>query len=191
MGYTTDFIGHIEIHPPLNTAEQHYLLAFSASRRYDRVGGPYEVPGNPSAEHDERPADIDTYNTLAPGQPSLWCDWQPGWDGCSLSFDGVEKFYGATQWLIYLIDHFLAPQARAATSGLACFDDFTFDHVLGGIIAACRRDTRELYLIQVEHNLVREKTLHDPEAGFIDAGPLPYEIAIDDSRARRRRPRRV
>jgi hypothetical protein len=191
VGYTTDFIGHIEIDPPLNTTEQHYLLAFSASRRYDRMGGPYGVPGNPSAEHDERPADIDTYNALAPGQPSLWCGWQPCWGGCCLAYDGVEKFYGATRWLTYLIDHFLEPQAHAANTGLACFDGFTFDHVLDGIVAACRRDTRELYLIQVEHNVVCEKTLHAPEARFIDADPLPYESAIDDSRARRRRPRRV
>jgi hypothetical protein len=186
MGYTTDFIGHIEIHPPLNTAEQHYLLAFAASRRYNRAGGPYEVPGNPSAEHDERPAEIDTYNAPAPGQPSLWCGWQPCWGGCCLSFDGREKFYGATEWLRYLIDHFLAPQAYAANSGLACFDDFGFDHVLDGIIAASRRDTRELYLIRVEHNIVREETLHAPDERFLGAGPLPYEPVIDESRARRR-----
>jgi hypothetical protein len=116
-----DFLGHIEIEPPLNTAELHYLVALSASRRYDRPGGPYEVPGNPSAEHDECSAeiDIDTYNAVAPGQPSLWCDWRPCWDGSCLSFDGAEKFYRATQWLTYLIDHFLAPGARAANTGLA------------------------------------------------------------------------
>lgn len=190
MGYTTDFIGHIEIDPPLNTAEQHYLLAFSASRRYDRADGAYAVPGNPSAEYDKPTADIDTYDTLAPGQPSLWCGWQPSGDGGCLSFDGIEKFYGATQWLAYLIDHFLAPQALAANAGLPCFDDFTFDHVLNGLIAACRRDTRELYLIRVANNVVHERTLHQPETGFIDADPLPYEITIDESRARRR-PRRA
>lgn len=192
MGYTTDFLGHIEIEPPLNTAELYYLFAFSASRRYDRPGGPYEVPGNPSAENDECSAeiDVDTYNAVAPGQPSLWCDWRPCWDGSCLSFDGAEKFYRATQWLTYLIDHFLAPGARAANTGLACFDEFTFDHVLDGIVAACRRDTRELYLIRVEHNTVRETMLHAPDARFIDTGPLPYEITIDNARAGRRRPRR-
>jgi hypothetical protein len=107
------------------------------------------------------------------------------------SFDGSEKSYGATQWLAYLIDHFLAPRARAANTGLACFEDFAFDHVLDDIIAACRRDTRELYLIQVAHNILREKTLHAPDARFIDADRLPYEIATDDLRTRRRRPRRA
>jgi hypothetical protein len=191
MGYTTDFIGHIEVCPPLNIAEQHYLQAFSASRRYDRTGGPYEVPGNPSAEYDESPADLERYNAVAHEQPSLWCGWRPCWDGCCIAFDGSEKFYRATQWLTYWIDHFLAPQARAADSGLACFDEFTFDHVLDGIIAACRRDTRELYLIDVERNDVRQRTLHAPDAGFTDADPLPYEIEIDGSRLRRRRPRRA
>ena len=187
MGYTTDFIGHIEIQPRLTIAEQHYLLAFAASRRHNRAGGPYEVPGNPSAEHDERPADLERYNTPAPGQPSLWCGWQPCRDGCCLSFDGREKFYGATEWLRYLIDHFLAPRAYAENSGLACFNGFRFDHRLDGIIAACRRDTRELYLIRVANNVVREETLCSPADGLLAAGPLPYETAIDESRARRRR----
>jgi hypothetical protein len=187
MGYTTDFIGHVDIHPRLNITEQHYLLAFAASRRYNRAGGPYEVPGNPAAEHDEQPADIDRYNTPAPGQPSLWCGWQPCWDGCCLSFDGREKFYGATQWLRYLIDHFLAPGAHAASSGLASFDGFRFDHVLDGTIAACRRDTRELYLIRVANNMVSEETLHSPTDGLPGTGALPYETVIDESRPRRRR----
>jgi hypothetical protein len=189
MGYTTDFLGHIEIDPALNTAEQHYLLAFSASRRYDRAGGAYEVPGNPSAEDSEEPVDIEVYNALAPGQPSLWCGWQPCWGGDCLAFDGGERFYNATQWLTYLIDHFLAPHAYAATSGLACFDEFTFNHRLRGLIAACRRDTRELYLIVVQDNIVREQSLHAPDDRFINADSLPYEIAIDEWTARRRRRR--
>jgi hypothetical protein len=122
MGYTTDFIGHVEISPPLNKSEQLYLSAFAQSRRWQRPGGPYEVPGNPAAEAAEaadRPTDLDAYNNTAAGQPSLWCGWQPCWDGCCLTYDGREKFYGATSWMQYLIDHYLTPQARAETSGLA------------------------------------------------------------------------
>lgn len=40
MGYTTDFIGHIDISPSLNEAEQAYLSAFSLTRHYDREEGP-------------------------------------------------------------------------------------------------------------------------------------------------------
>lgn len=111
MGYTTDFIGHVEVRPALNEAEQLYLTAFAQSRRYERPDGPYEVPRNPAAERGERPTDVDAYNTIAPGQPSLWCGWLPCWDGCCLAHDGIEKSYGARAWMKYLIDHFLAPGA--------------------------------------------------------------------------------
>ena len=50
MGYTTDFIGHIDITPSLNEAEQAYLSAFSLTRHYDREEGPYYVSPNPYAE---------------------------------------------------------------------------------------------------------------------------------------------
>jgi hypothetical protein len=188
MGYTTDFIGHVDIHPPLNEPEQAYLSAFAASRRYHRSGGPYDVPANPAAEHDERPTDIDRYNRVAPGQPSLWCGWVPCWDGCCLSHDGHEKFYAATEWMHYLIDHFLAPTAHARDSGVEYFRDFTFDHVLNGIIAGCRRDSHELYLIRVERNVVSEQIL--VPARFDDFGPLPYEIENDKNDMRRERRRR-
>jgi hypothetical protein len=190
MGYTTDFIGHVELSPPLNTAEQQYLRAFADSRRYDRPHRPYEVPGNPAAEHDERPVDHDAYNSVGPGQPSLWCHWTPCWDGCCLSFDGREKFYGATSWMRYLIDHFLAPGAQASSSRLPWFEEFTFDHTLDGVIAACRRDTRELYLIRVDRNLVREETLIPPIPQYFDMPDLPYEAENDSQSRSRRRPRR-
>ncbi len=180
MGYTTDFIGHVECDPPLNAAEQMYLLAFASSRRYRRPGGPYEVPGNPAAERDVRPADPAAYNSVGPGQPSLWCGWQPSWDGRCLAYDGVEKFYGAAEWMAYLIDHFLRPGASAKNSAASWFEGFTFDHQLNGIVAACRRDTHGLFLIEVADNVVREHPLllsrSRPEA----AGLLPYEAAIDE-----------
>lgn len=70
-----------------SSATLHYLLAFSESRRYDRPCRPYDAPGNPAAEHGEAPIDIDAYNALAPGQPSLWCKWQPAWGGAYLTFN--------------------------------------------------------------------------------------------------------
>jgi hypothetical protein len=175
MGYTTDFIGHVNITPPLNIAEQQYLAAFASSRRFDRAGGPYDVPRNPAAERSDHAVDLDAFNSTAPGQPSLWCGWCPCWDGCCLAHDGVEKFYGATAWMSYLIDHFLAPNAIAQDSGLAWFDEFTFDHTADGVIAACRRDTRELYLIRVDGYVVREEVLVPSAAQLAGRGLLPYE----------------
>lgn len=40
----------------------------------------------------------DTYNRRSEGQPGLWCDWVPCWDGCCLAYNGVEKFYASLEW---------------------------------------------------------------------------------------------
>ena len=179
MGYTTDFLGHIEIDPPLNDQEMTYLSAFHHSRRWDRPGGPYDVPPNPFAE--ERPeGGLDRYNRPGRGQPELYCQWEVSWDGCCLSFDGDEKFYEPVQWLRYLIDHFLAPDAQASTSGLLVFEEFSFDHRLDGLMVGNRRDTREMFAICVDDNVVREKVLV-PGANTYGGRPrLPYEEAIDE-----------
>ena len=98
----------------------------------------------------------------------------------------MEKFYGASAWLVYLIEHFLKPHASASTSGLDYFGDFDFDHVLNGIVAACRRDTRQLYLIHVEDNAVFEEPIIGSDLRRIGLGPLPYENERDRWAASRR-----
>ncbi|GAB3254007.1 hypothetical protein [Nocardioides dilutus] len=195
MGYTTDFIGHIDIEPALNQDEIEYLTAFSESRRYDRVDGPYAVPGNPSAENQAGRADvdIDRYNRPGRGQPQLWCQWEPCWTGCCLSFDGREKFYEPVAWLRYLINHFLRPGAIASESGLPAFEHFTFDHRLEGMVVGCRRDTKRLFAITVTDNEVREEELRRGLSEYARRPPLPYEAAIDRlaAQARPRRWRRT
>ncbi|HET6625949.1 MAG TPA: hypothetical protein VFG63_06130 [Nocardioidaceae bacterium] len=191
MGYTTDFIGHIDIAPSLNDYEIAYLTAFSGSRRFERPGGPYDVPGNPRAEEHKTSAG-DTYNRPAAGQPGLRCEWVPCWDGCCLSYSGVEKFYGAVEWLRYLILHFLKQGGKASRSNDPRFAGFTFDHVLDGMVIGCRRDNKELSSITVANNRVREKVLRPADQRYVDFPPLPYEAAIDRDltpRARRRRQR--
>jgi len=80
MGYTADFVGHIDIAPGLNEHELSYLSAFSASRRLSGPGGPYDVPSRPAEE--DQPAVRGNAGNLPPdGQPTLWCDWVPCWDG--------------------------------------------------------------------------------------------------------------
>jgi hypothetical protein len=181
MGYTTDFIGHIDIEPALNQDEIEYLTAFSESRRYDRANGPYAVPGNPSAENQAGPADvdIDRYNRPGPGQPQLWCQWEPCWTGCCLSYDGREKFYAPVEWLRYLIDHFLRPGAIASESALPTFEHFTFDHRLEGMVVGCRRDTKRLFAVTVTDNQVREEELRRGLSDYVGRPPLPYEAEID------------
>lgn len=186
MGYTTDFLGHIDINPVLNAAEIAYLEAFGLSRRFDRPGGPYEVPANPYAEAEvgrDPSVPTEVYNRPAPGQPQLWCQWTPCWDGCCLAFDGGEKFYRPVQWLEYLIGHFLQPNAEASTSGLPVFDEFSFDHVLEGIVVGCRRDNKELFAIRVEGNVVTTEILRAADPTLSDYPPLAYELAMDAERA--------
>lgn len=192
MGINTDFIGCVDVAPALNDAEQQYLTAFATSRRFARRGGSYNVPFNPAAERDDdHDYDTDTYNTVAPGQPSLWCGWVPAWDGNYISYDGREKFYGATRWLQYLIDHFLAPDAYAGRSEQPWFDDFTFDHVLDGAVAAFPHDTGELYLIRVEKNVVRQELVRGGYGPTVDPPSLPYQEQEARWRAERTRPRRA
>lgn len=191
MGFTTDFIGHIDIRPCLNEAEIAYLTAFSQSRRYDRGGSPYDVPGNP---HAEAAVDLpEGYNAPAPGQPGLWCDWVPCWDGCCLAFNGMEEFYDPVPWLRFLVTHYLKPGAAAQGSVHRQLVGFTFDHVLEGMVVGCRRDNKELYAIVVRNNRVTERILRPATERYVDRPALPYELAIDAGRARgaqRRRGRR-
>ena len=191
MGYTTDFIGHIDINPSLNDDEVRYLLGFAHTRHFRREEGQYAVPGNPIAEDGEG-IEIDRYNTVHPRQPSFWCDWQPCWDGCCITWSGAEKFYNAVPWLEYVIEHFLRPGAWAEASGLPCFEGFTFDHRADGVIAACRRDNKELSLIRVEDNRVTEEIVRPADSRFLDFPPLAYEEVIDrwEGRRKRRRSRR-
>lgn len=187
MGYTTDFLGHIDITPSLNEPEQAYQSAFSLTRRYDREEGPYYVPPNPYA--DQGTDDIERTNRPAPGQPQLWCRWVPCWDGCCLALDGEEKIYQPTRWLDYLIQHFLVPGAEASRSGLEVFEDFTFDHRLDGLVVGCRRDNKELFAIRVEDNVITEEVLKKADPRYLDYPPLPYEEVIDRDRRRTSRRR--
>jgi hypothetical protein len=189
MGYTTDFVGHIDIEPALNQDEVEYLTAFARARHFDRPEGPYLVPGNPYV--DERPGvDGDRYNRAGPGMPQLYCQWVPCWDGCCLSFDGQEKFYEPVAWLRYLVAHFLRPGAKAARSGLPVFEHFTFDHALSGMVVGCRRDNKELFAITAHGTRVATKVLRAGEPSYWDRPPLPYEEQRDRERARARRRRR-
>jgi hypothetical protein len=189
MGYTTDFLGHFEITPALNDAEREYLAAFAESRRWDRPHGPYAVPDHPVLDEATPPGDgLDRYNRPAPGQPQLYCQWRVCPLGCCLSWDGHEKFYEPTRWLEYLIAHFLAPGADASHTGDIRFAEFTFDHFVNGVVAACRRDTRRLWTITACDNVVRERTLVRGDDEWKAWGPFPYEVEAD--RWSRRRPRR-
>jgi hypothetical protein len=154
MGYTTDFIGAVEIHPPLNAAEIEYLTRFANTRRMQLKEGPYFVGQGGFMGQDEGPNVID-YNEHADGQPGLWCQWVPVDGGRALAWNGTEKFYDSDQWMAYLIDHFLRPGAKAAKSGEAQFKDFSFDHACSGLIVASGEAFPDLWKLVVIENRVR------------------------------------
>lgn len=179
MGYTTDFVGHLDISPPLNPDERAYLEAFRRTRHCDHGGSPYDVRGNPMA-----PDDLPTEqsNALGPGKPQLYCQWVACGEGCCLSFDGDEKFYQPAAWLAYLIDHLLGPGAVASGVDHPRLQGFTFDHRLDGIIVGCRRDNRELFALVVEDNEVSREVMRAGDPEYEDFPPLAYQLAIDQER---------
>jgi hypothetical protein len=189
MGYTTDFVGHIDIAPHLNAGEIAYLEAFGHARHFDTGGSPYDVPGNPLAP-DRVGVSTEQYNALGAGKPQLYCQWAVCGSGCCLSFDGNEKFYEPVEWLRYLIDHLLKPGAAAARADHPQLRDFTFDHRLDGMVVGCRRDTRELFAVTVRDNRVASQVLRRGDSVYVGQPPLAYQKANDRDRDRRSRRRR-
>lgn len=176
MGFSTMYLGRLDIHPSLNDAEADWLRAFVAiDRRF--YSEPYEVAKNPRAleldrlqrrrSHDED----DALKSLVPrdGTPYPHLDWGPCPAGCCLAWDGTEKSRMAEESLQYLIDHFLRPGAHARLDDRPEFEHFTFDHVVNGVIAAERDDTRELFLIVCKDNTIRRERLVAPD-------PAPWDM---------------
>jgi hypothetical protein len=192
MGYTTEFTGHVAIDPPLNQHEVAYLNRFADSRRFARHSGPYQT----DTDKYRGPDTID-YNGEAPGQPGLWCNWVASDDGSQIEWNGAEKFYNADDWMRYLIDTFLSPNAslKAELSDRIegryypdAFARFTFDHTVNGDINAAGEDAIDRWRLSVRDNAV-ERAEVDPAGGdlavraLVDAGWLGYpdeEITPED-----------
>ncbi|GAA3778723.1 hypothetical protein GCM10022225_78430 [Plantactinospora mayteni] len=162
MGYETTFTGRVSISPPLNAAEIRYLTRFAGVRHMHRARGPYFVDGGGYAGQDIEPDVLDG-STPPPEQPGLWCQWIPSEDGATLGWDEEEKFYHAERWMAYLVDTFLKPGAALAgelaapVSGRVYADEFaefTFDHVVDGVIEAEGDEPDDLWRLEVRDNVV-------------------------------------
>ena len=160
MGHSTRYLGRLDINPVLSEPEIEWLRAYA--ELHDPASRGYDVPLNPraaSADEARRTGttaeDVDDPQVRTP-----WgrCDWRPCVQGCCLNWREVVKSNNAAQWLTHLVDHFLCADglARGARDD---FEDFTFDHVVNGVIAAERSDTRELYLIRAVDNVITTETL--------------------------------
>ena len=90
----------------------------------------------------------------------------------------------------YLIEHFLKPGAEASKSGSSMFNDFTFDHILDGLVVGCRRDDRRTLRCRVTANVVSTEILWPADSRYVDYPPLAYGFQIDRARKSTERARR-
>lgn len=162
MAHTTDFVGHLDIDPPLNDAEAAHLTTLTHAR---------------------------AAGVAVPGAPIDACPWVPCSEGCCLSHDGIDRGAHPVGWLRYLIDHLLKPDAAEARAAEPLLDGFTFDHRLDGVVVGCRRDTRELFSIVVEHNAVDRRIMVPGDPAFRGQAPLAYQKELDRALAARRQRR--
>ena len=167
MGLHTDYLGRARIEPPLSPDEVDFLKSFGRTRHYGSSTA-LDVAEHPA--DNDRIGDVDTYNRVAQGMPGLWCPWTCCDEGCCLHWDGGEKPYAPQQWLTYLIDTFLRPDAELADDPSARAIGLTFDHVLNGMIVGERRETTELFALVVRNNKVRRRTLVPPLDGVDEWG---------------------
>ena len=151
MGYTTDFDGQVNVVPPLNQQEIHFLTKFSESRRMDREKGPYYLGTGDFGQ--DRENDIRNYNRPPEGQPGLWCNWQPTSDGSAIEWSGAEKFYSSMEWMQYLIDHFIGSNPIAKQLHPEEFS-FLQSHTLNGEIGAQGEDRTDKWTLIVTDNIV-------------------------------------
>jgi len=151
MGYDTDFYGAISIDKPLDEETANYLIRFSETRRMARnlppeygVEGEYYVDGRGFAgqEHEDN---IINYNQPPKTQPGLWCKWIPSDDRKAIVWDEGEKFYKADEWMMYIIDNFLAPKG----------------YVCNGTIEAQGEEVNDHWWIKVTNNKVESLSLED------------------------------
>ncbi len=129
MGYTTDFEGRFQLNKPLSEDQAAYLTAFASTRRIKRNAKKTAKRADPLRMAVRLPAgdeggyfvsetgfagqesgdDVLEYSTAPAGQPGLWCQWTPTEDRHGIEWDGGEKFYEYTAWLVYIIENFLKP----------------------------------------------------------------------------------
>ncbi len=163
MGYTTDFVGRIDVVPALSAEEITFINKFSDTRRMKRENGPYFVDGDGPFGQDNGPDVVHDHNSPPEGQPSLWCRWIASDDGTSIGWNGEEKFYSGAEWMAYLIKHFLGKTPVAASKL-----PFLKGHVLNGRIGAQGEESSDMWELLVNDNVV----LVDQATATADGNPI-------------------
>ena len=161
MGYTTDFSGSFSLNTPLTDAHAAYLRKFAETRRMERKQTIASTLPDPIREAAGLPigkqgayfvggggdfgqgidASVVNSNVAPDGQPGLWCQWVPTENDDGIEWDGGEKFYDYTEWLAYIIEHFLKP----------------WGYVLDGDVEWFGEDRDDRGIIIVENNIISTK----------------------------------
>ncbi len=178
MGYTTDFHGEFKLNKKLDDKTFNYLVKFNETRRMKRdlpskygTDGEFYVDGGGMMGQDEEDS-IMGYNKPPRTQPGLWCQWRPSDDGMSIVWDGGEKFYEYREWIVYIIQNFLAPQGYVLNGTIEyqgeedddCGSLIITDNVLYN--AHGNGDVLELY----EPELCRSQLDHHAETVLLNDG---------------------
>jgi hypothetical protein len=129
MGYTTEYYGQYDLDRKLSPAHAAYLRRFNETRRMKRdvskalslpdpvraaamlpigLEAGYFVGGLGDFGQGNDPSIIE-YNHPPAEQPGLWNHWIPNEADNGIVWDEGEKFYSASEWLVYLYRHFLYP----------------------------------------------------------------------------------
>jgi hypothetical protein len=168
MGYQTDFIGYLQIEPPLGPRERSFINRISGSLFLQESSEALRV-----ADEDD-----EVLRELVSGAPRGRSNWTACPQGCCLSYDGGDKANDMVPWLEFLMAAFLVPGATGeGIDGLSC------DHVLSGMVVGSRRDTRELYSITVRDNEVEVELLWPGNPQWSDYPKLAYQTEIDRFRS--------
>ncbi len=125
MGYTTEFEGEFQLNKKLDDELHTFLKKFSETRRVKRklppeygVEGEFFVEGLGYRGQDPDHSVVDGNNPPRT-QPSLWCGWIPSDDGMTIQWDGGEKFYSYHEWIVYVVQNFLAPKGYELRGSVA------------------------------------------------------------------------
>ena len=162
MGYQTDFIGYLQIDPPLDEYEADVI---------NRISGP-----GLGLESGLRVADAtdELLRELMLKAPRGWSNWTVCGDGCCLSYDGGDKANHMAPWLEFLMDALLVPGLPRLSASPG-----PHGHVLNGMVVGSRRDNRELYSITVVDNKRSVELLWPGNPDWSSYPPLRYQTEID------------
>jgi hypothetical protein len=168
VGYQTDFVGYLEIEPPLEERERSLV---------NRISGSVFMR---NADTGLRVADgeDELLRDLMRDAPRGWSNWTACPQGCCLSYDGGDKANHMVPWLEFLMATLLVG-SRTALGGDAAAGART----VNGMVIGSRRDNRELYSITVRNNVVRVELLWPGRPEWSDYPPLAYQTRIDGFRA--------